>query len=406
MRTLPASLFVLLAAGSSSVRADYVVGHADLLCHPTRNLALVRLAQAENENPPAYAALPPELDGGLSRTPGTGRRTCRFPNGLRVTLRAGRDQAYATGMGGGAPPEFFSLWLDDRKIVSKRVWSENNYSAELTPTVAAVVTPDRLTFCEGKGTPACVGQPFTLSAIPVDEVERRSRRANPRAGSLRITAGAGRPVCRSLVRRGHVSPKDHDLDRVGFGNTDGSVPEERVDWIAFPRDPFETDESLRVEIDGSDKADGTSFGRFGGVTRFARADFFGDGVMRTVVKRSSSGNYFNGSFWVVAPAAETLGSVLQRLYPTADERTRNSEDGVIDRALKAGWVVFSGGRPDLFPNVSPLYVHIDRVRIRGTSYFVAYALNNDHDPTALVFKPAPDGRFTALCRFERVRSNF
>ena len=302
--------------------------------------------------------------------------------------RAARHPARGTGPG-----------LDDRKVVSRRIWSENNYSAELTPTVAAVATPDRLTFCEGKGTPACVGQPVSLSAIPVDRVERRSRRAGPQAGSLRITAGAGRPMCRSLVRRGDVSPKDYDLDRVGFGNTDGSVPEERVEWIAFPRDPFETEAE---EIMPGDPA----LGGVGGRTFFARADFFGDGVIRTVVKRSSDGNYFNGSFWVVAPVAETLGSVLQRLYPTEDERTRNSEDGVIERALKAGWVVFSGGRPDLYPDVSPLYVHIDRARIGGTSSFVAHALNNDHDPTALVFKPAPDGRLEVLCRFERVRSNF
>jgi hypothetical protein len=83
-------------------------------------VALARFTKGYNDDTPQYEKLPAEVDrANLSGAPGADRRDCTLSNGWTVRLRLGTDQGFGYGMGGATPPEYFSLWVNHRKVISR-----------------------------------------------------------------------------------------------------------------------------------------------------------------------------------------------------------------------------------------------------------------------------------------------
>ena len=404
MRTALLGLTLLAGLVTTAARADEIHPYADLICNPATNIALVRFTEAYNDDPPVYDRLPAAIDHGLSARTGTGRRVCRLANGWEVKLRNGRGQAFHYGMGGGDPSNFFSLWVNGRKVISRRVWSNFGFDDERAPLAAVVVRPRRLTFCDRGDRIACRAQSLDVAKLPVDEVEYPSSpNARPAPGAMLITRGSDNPLCRSLVRRG---PGNDGVvrDWIGSRAEEPDLPrsDAETEWIDIGR--FAGENYQLATISDQDIVFGVE--RVPGRTSFSGSvpdDIDGDGVRDVVVGRSSDGHYFDGSFWVLAKQPTTVAEVLERLYPSGQD---SDEERAIDRARQQGWSVYAGGGDGLYPKVSPRYVKLDMLHHDGATYFLAYPTNVEHDPTAIVIRPKSGGRFDTVCVFQRVRLNY
>jgi hypothetical protein len=172
---------LLAFLGSNAALADYQTTHADVVCASHANIAVARFAESEDENTPSYIAVPESIDGGLSHTSAKDRTDCTLPNGMTIRLKKGDEQAFAYGMGGADPPSFFSLWLNQRRVISKKVWKPGYAMDDTTRISAVVIRPDSLTYCSGEWDVtagafkaekiSCKQEPLTLSSLPVDKIE-------------------------------------------------------------------------------------------------------------------------------------------------------------------------------------------------------------------------------------------
>ena len=409
MLKILATAVILLGMAISSAYADYRTPFADLVCDPANNVALARFDQTLDDKPPDYKRLPATLDRALSAQPGTGRRVCKLANGWEIKLRNGIDQAFGYGMGGGAPPAFFSLWVDHHKVFSQKVWSEQDYSQSHVPIIGVVVTPKSLSVCKRKSNPAelpvCTAEAFDPRKSPADRVEYPAHPGPPpRPGSLLITGGTFAPgVCKKFIP--HGKPSSGKWDRYvtdSRGEPDIKIPAEQWEWI-------NTKELRRSNRDWTALGDlgkifGISEDRFH-VIAFPTwpLDFDGDKQNDTVIKRKSLNHYFDGDYYVVAPGNVPVRDVLDTLYGNnRDEDVEND----IKRAEAMGWHVYGGGRPGFYPGESPRYVHIENIRYLGQTLLLASPTNQDIDPTHILIRPKPDGSSETARVFQRPRLNY
>jgi hypothetical protein len=362
----------LLATCCHAARADYAVPHADLVCDGASDVALVRVVMSWNEDPPRYATLPDEVDGGLSQRAGTDRTDCRLPHGWHIRIRAGQEQAFAHGPEGADPPAFFSLWINERKILSRFVWKPGygESSDDKPPLIGLAIRPGGLTFCRQKpGEPAatCNRQRLAIRAHPIDRREYpTASQPNPPVGTVLVAAGSAEP---SFCRR-HIGLLESDaLDVSEPRRSPLAVP---ITWTRR-----QSPESYAV---------GSLAGTFSNVGA------------RRVFLLNGSNHYFDGDIVVLAPR-DTSEREIPTLFP----------DGDLDKATAPpprGWTIISGGPPALYPNVSPRYVHFTPEEIDRELYFLAYPANRKVHPTAILLKPLLEGGFNSVCVFQRVEPHY
>lgn len=394
-------------------RADWLHGVADLVCDPDHNIAVARFAETYNPAAPAYANLSPDLDRGLSSTSGTGRRSCQLANGWEIRIRNGVKQAYPYRVGGGSPPYFFSLWIDRRKVISQRVWSSYDYDNKPMPIAAVVISSSDLTFCEQArdltrsldpvGELTCTSQRLNLSGTPVDTAEYPPPGTAPVAsGILMIKVGSSNNLCRNLERRG---PREDGSIRPWIGppvnEPDLPFPKDTVEWIDPSR--HQSSKHKWPTVDGAMATFGVPM--FTGQVHVppTYTDFDNDNVLDTVVGLSDDSKFFDGSYWIVAPKQVPVVDLLRQLFSGEGHAGEGSD---IERAEKRGWFVYSGGRPGLYPDVSPWRVHVERLYFPRETYLLAFPTDTRHDPTAMVVRPTGGGKFETTCVFQRQRLNY
>jgi hypothetical protein len=365
----------MLLTISSVAQADLETAHVDVVCDTKANLALVRFAISYDDDPVEYPRLPRELDRGLSGSSGSDRTDCTLANGMTVRVRGGREQAFGYGLGGGNPPAFFSLWIDRRRVFSRQTWLPG-YAASFDhlPTYDGVlIEPGRLTICEtGEESPQeCKSQSLDLKQLPIDRVEYGQSGSKPPAGSfVSIAKGAAnQQFCRRYLSQ--LAP-DVDNDLRG----QGSAPD--PDWSP-------TDAAAAVgDSDGDPQS---------GVVELS------PGTTRRLMTWGGQGHYFDGDVIVLAPIAMTARDIA------AIYRFRDIENWP-KVAAPAGVTLVSGGQPQLYPQVSPRYVHLVPQRIDGALYILAYPTNVDVHPTAALVKPVAGGGFFTICAFDRSEAHY
>lgn len=79
----------------------------------------IRFGGAFNDAPLTYYPLAAKANQRWSSVPFAKADSCTLANGNRVVLHAGEEQARPYGMGGGNPPAFFSLWINERKVLAR-----------------------------------------------------------------------------------------------------------------------------------------------------------------------------------------------------------------------------------------------------------------------------------------------
>lgn len=374
LRAYFAAALLALAGAAGAARADELHVHGDLVCDTKANVALVRFTTSYNEDRPVYQRLPAAVDAGLSAKPAGDRTDCGPAGGRLIRLRIGQEQAFAYGMGGGDPPNFFSLWIDRRKVVSKRVWREGYDKAvqRLPMLVGVVVRPGRLTYCyatERAPEVTCHDEGLNLAKIAVDRTEYGVTKPAP--GTVTLRPGSRNPT---LCRRYFSA----------LGSQFGWLLEDRSDQSQF--DPTTAwGESSQV------------VGAFMKSMQIAPAP---SGQPLRLTLFSGSNHYFDGDVLLVTPPAVASAEL------TAFWNAEDDLESILARQRPANWTIIGGGAPDLYPEVSTRYVHLRVQQIDRRLFVLAYPTNRAKRPTAVLLAVSPQGRAEPVCEFQRAEPNF
>jgi hypothetical protein len=384
-------LLLLLLIAPGAARAEWVRPHADLVCAADGNRALARFAQWSEGDMPDFDSLPAAVDGGLSATATGKRRDCVLANGWEIRLRLGEKPYLLSGQGAAEPPAFFSLWIDRRKIFSRRIWTEQNYSRTEIPILGLVITPTQLTICErhlSRKEPVCRSEPLDLAAHAVDAAEYPAT-ALPasRPGALAVVGGTDPDgLCRRVIKRGGY------YDEMTTDDPDFAIPEADYEWLdtneAKP-EGWLRGVQTRAIFGIGDEYLSVNFPN-------GRTDFDGDGKPDTVVQPS------NGGIVIVAPGSLTVREVLEKMYSWQG----TGRQDMIDFLRQQGWQVYASNREGLYPIDWRGNVRIDPFEYLQTTYLLVSAQLEDMEPSAILLRPRPQGEFEKVCVFQRPRLNY
>lgn len=123
------------------------------------------------------------------------------------------------------------------------------------------------------------------------------------------------------------------------------------------------------------------------------------GVARRLWIWAGENHYFDGTVIAVAPSDMAVQSIVTA-YPFDDvERWPQ-------RIAPQGVTLISGGQKQLYPGVSPRYVHLVPQMVDDALYVFAYPANNKVRPTAALVKPLAEGGFVTLCAFNRTEPHY
>jgi hypothetical protein len=353
-------------------RADVVTKHVDLVCHAAANLALIRFSISEDAIP-TYPRLPQALDRGLSASTGSARTDCTLANGTTIRVRGGEEQGFAYGMGSANPPAFFSLWINQRKVFSRKIWMPGYAASFDNPPIfdGVLIAANRITTCataEGKRQ-HCTSQSLDLASVPIDRAEYDSTKQTPPLGHISVIAkgAANQRFCEAYL--GSIKP---GIESALVG------------------------QQTSLDIDLAPLTQQTSLDE--PMARSGLVELL-PGVTRRLMIWAGESHYFDGTVIALASSSMTMENI-NAAYPFKDIEVWPERGPPPDITL------ISGGQKQLYPGVSPRYVHLVPQRIDGSLHVFAYPTNKKVRPTAALVKPLVGGGFATLCAFNRTEPRY
>lgn len=364
-----ARLFVVFAVftgimTASAARADSWYHSAEVVCADAGDVALVRFTMSIDDEPVRYTQLPPELDDGLSVHPNTSSTDCTMSNGWSLRVRIGSEQGFAYGAGGADPPAFFSLWIDERKVYSRRQWKSGYHDRSETLTVAAVVRPDRIVFCRTVGVIPpdssgldCQDESLAIESFERDAVEYAPPGTQPAVGETIVLPGAPNPeFCHTYLR-------------------EEQYKEGAPAWSQIMR--------------GERK----SFSRYESISLNGWLYEFDAGSIKQVIHWGDTTHYYDGDMFFLAPAGMNPWEVLR------PQVLDNGPDGEVPD----DWVVIEGGQ--FYPQAGHHYVHLSPIGIDGELYLIATPTNVELKPSWMLVRVLANGA-EIMCQFQVVEPNY
>ncbi|CAN7405827.1 hypothetical protein [Duganella sp. LjRoot269] len=371
LRALRYLALIQLLVISFIARADQASEHVDLVCNAAENLALVRFSISDDATP-TYRRLPQALDLGLSASTGSDRTDCTLANGTTIRVRGGRRQAFGYGEGGGNPPAFFSLWINKRKVISSKIWMPGYEETFKDPPIydGVLITTNRITICAtAEGKPQqCNSQLLDPMDRPIDRIEygATTRKAPPGHISVTAKGAANQRFCEAYL--GLVNPE-------------------------FANPHFGRQTPLDIDLEAfTDQTNVANARTNSGLIELM------PGVTRRLMVWDADNHYFDGTVIALAPPTMTMQEIVTT-YPIDDIEDWHKR-GVPHVTL------ISGGQKQLYPDISPRYVHLVPQRVDGALYVFAYPTSERSRPTAALIKPLSAGGFVTLCAFNRTESHY
>ena len=380
------------------------VGHADgyaddatLQCAPQTNQVLLRMGGIHNADPAIFDSLPDIFAQNWQEEADPNITECQLANGQHVEMKLGTGQGFPYGMGGGDPPSWISLWVDNRTVLS-RYTVRSGYGDQSTREVSAILyEPGNLKICDrsniyrkyqsspepepDRDAEGCFDQPVNVSALPVDAVHESD--APDEVGTFTVAATYSRDFCSKFIfplaklkGRSHseaivISPREAVSYRL---LTEEDLPINRIS-------PF-ADHYIRTQ-NGDLKFHWDNF------------DFDNDGLVDTVIVGSNDTHYIDGD----------MIFVKQGEWPDA-AKSLSEHDELEDQAVWArenGFLQITGL---VTPYQTDRYTHFVPFRLNGTTFLFAYPTNRDERPTTILYRPEPKGRLDTVCMFQEVVENF
>jgi hypothetical protein len=388
---------LLLLCAATAARADEMEPTIAVQCHGSA--AIVRFGWGDNGHPAIYNPLPAALATGWAGVPLHGDGRCTLADGTGVVARVGAKEYFAYGMGGADPPEFYSLWLDGKKVVSRET-DKDGYGG-MTVFLAAArydakgvtrcryATPENANFFSEPGYEAtqagadatgaklkvmCETRAVDLARLTRDQRETPAWRA--RIGLIDI-AGRDAALCRRFV--------------VPVRPISGYAPSDALTPASTTRQKVTLD-GLPVVLPAGRDIDGAFDS--GARLRAMTLDFFNTGKPVTVVEQSGDTHYFDGDRFLVGDRI-------------VDDAALKLLDGDVEHT-PAGWHAVDGTmtRYQKVAGNSGRYTHFILFRLAGTTYLLATPTNvDDYKPDALLLKPSPSG-LKQVCGFTIIGENY
>jgi hypothetical protein len=346
--------------------ADQVFSHGDLVCSQKSQTALLRFTFASDENKPVYPRLPAGADEGLSAAKGSDRTDCTLPGGRSIRVRFGSEQAMAYGAGGGDPPEFFSLWIDGRKVLSRKEWKPgygDGFDEKARVVVGLVIKEHTLTWCtrlydNDRDAPACRDEVYDLKKYPVDTIEY-SGKPKPKPGTITVADGASDPAfCKARL----AALKNLSSYEAKFSDS--------------------------IALDQPDKAFADVWQVKGQYPNLPH---------RTVYMLHGEDHYFDGDIVLVTPDTVKPAEIATFSKNLSLEKAPSAK-------LPKDWGMIAGGTAALYPDVSPRYVHFGAQNPGGMLHLTAHPTNTAKTPAAVILKP--EAPATPACVFNEVAAHY
>lgn len=337
---------------------------------------------------------------------------CIYPSGTRVRAKVGEGSGRPYGECGGDPEVFMSLWVNEKKIVS-RLWfaghcREFRGNPDISFNISGINNGVSVSKChtaslEGnnpapgsnntkKGAPqplsVCVDFP-DVSKYPNDFLEYpRKGTPLPKVGDIELLKGSD-AVCHAV------------LDELkGDFYTFSNYPDQSK--IKLPRPNW-----TRTTIELPKELAGSSESIF---------DFNNDGKLDRVFSRSYENNYMDGCVLLVQPGSSSskinvptspmnqissflpcqMGKVRHNIYDCPLFSQKNDEAGFsMEGRTKKDEVYFRAR----YSSISPFI-------FRGANFIGVSTKDEETQDFVAVLKPLPDGTFQKMCLLRRVAENF
>ncbi len=367
------------------------------------NGATIRFGWSNNEDPVRFNPLPSGFDRWLD-VPIAQTGHCRLSNGQEVVARAGTDQPFAYGMGGDNPPEFFSLWIGGKKIVSRQIYKDGGASPKLFLSAVFVGTGS-ITSCrydvKGKDDLAvmppaiwyeakraadvptrCETRKLDVSMLRADPKEAPAERAT--VGTISVADG-DRTFCRQFIR---PTAEYRAISAASYFNigAPSTVSKEVLAFLQLHPDVPFADDGV---------GPGTSIMVEGGMYAVAQFDLFGDGHPAIVIRFSGDNHYFDGERFFIREGQvdhKDIAALIAANFEPDDAK---------------GWRIIDGGATlyERKYHNSARYTHFALFRLGGKTYLLARPTNQELTPSAILYRVDRSGLSTT-CTFQMNDENY
>lgn len=395
---------VMTFASSQATKADYLYNYVGLTCDEAANSALIRFGALGSDGVARFPldAEPSHRD--LAMRPIQPSRACTWSNGWEVKIKHGEDRVFPFGRCGAAPPQWISLWMNHRKILSREVFVGDCHGSFRLHSIridessfvkcrfAERTDPwDWDSTSEVEPVLICESGDLDIQGIPIDELEYPPvGAAASKVGTIVLPIARDEMLCRLFIASGDEAYRAPP-DIVGRLDPDGTGNFYRHDQTISFRDLAEPqpifDRSVR--------------GNLGFIVGKANFDFDNDGRADIVYRISGETRPFWGSYYIVARIedAETVAAFVRAI----DSATPSQLE---DKAERLGLRVYHGGQ-SIYGDRDPdgRQTFLDAVRVRASTYVLAYRYFQT-EPTAVLVKPTPAGDLHTVCQFQFVDDNF
>lgn len=410
-------LFALLL--HSAARADQVNHYGQLICDGDR--ALIRFATAYNEDSPIFPSVLTEPE--LSAAPPSNSDTCRLSDGRELRVKTGGRAPTAWGMCGGASNTYISLWVDERKVLS-RLWVQNACYTWGEPYADIIILDgDSLTLCasaetvaslEGvKPDPGCRDASDQLRNAVHDPVEYPADRATkPKVGTITIKLAEDPYLCAAflhprasfdaILSANSIWPK-HDPSMM-----EPPAPDEQDyfagvsgNWFTFPYDNAEPIEFTPVAHFPDDPKEVRMID-----PSYAWVDFDNDREKDMVFREktfSGGGVYEAYHVYSDAVALGVQDKLDAFLY---DERQVWPSLRTLAAMKLPPPAVYHGLLPGLETDFPENFTLQTAFHYRDDTYVFASPFSRETNPKAVIYRPLPGGKAEPVCIYDMVLENY
>jgi hypothetical protein len=407
----PRLLALLLALTASPALADEVPHphYGQLICDGNR--ALIRFTRTVNDEPPIFSPDPSAIP--FAATPANAD-TCTLADGREVRIKTGGHRPMPFGECGAAASTFVSLWVGQRKVLSRHSVKYDCYAYDDNEDII-VLHGDILTLCasaDRKGelpAPSCRDASDILRAAVYDPVEYPADPgAKPKVGTITISFSDNDSLCSSFLRP--YSPFDaineanllwprHDptMLQPTAPETDSSLPTGMR--LMFP---FGAAEEIAFEQVARYPDDPKSEMRLN--PTYAWFDFDNDWKEDLVFRTDTfSGSGVYSHFHVYSDSA-ALGVQAKLDAFAFDERQVWPSLRTLAALNLPPATVYRGDLPetDFVDN----FTLQSAFRYDDKTYVFAAPFSRETNPKAIIYRPLPGGKAEPVCIYDTVQENY
>jgi hypothetical protein len=390
-------LLTIAAAPLQSARADELWRYVEVNCRPAEQKATITLRYLWNERPTLgfHGQIRPGADADAPQdfnvTDQIDYGECRLAPGIPLRVKGLEGLAMPYGMCGADPEFYISVWVNQRKWLSRR-FIDGRCPDTLVTRID--ITPAGLTTCfaaELSAKEECEFTPAAALATEPDLAEYPIGPRGPLPGTI-VTDFAEDPLlCDSMIHKGQTE--------TGLQDWNLKVPPEATSWLFLdrPYDEWNYNKSISRQVFDIDNS---------GAARIVYGYHPDNHTNDADIYFASPGSDFDDPWPGIA------GDAYQRLYqqspyifPLTVGTCRGHPCGPADDP-EEGELTLQHPSGDGTPVTFRFrYWHQTPFTWTGTTYFMAHVYDIDQRHLTIVLKPKPTG-FGEVCLFRKVLDNY